>query len=79
VRLIVSDTSIPVIAGIAFGIAGGIGLARYVASQLFGVKPTDLWSLAAPLACILMAAIAAMLPPALRAAGADPLIALRHE
>jgi predicted permease len=79
VRLIVADTSIPVVAGIAVGIAGGIGLARYVASQLFDVKPTDFWSLAAPLGCILTAAIAAVLPPALRAAGADPLIALRHE
>ena len=79
VRLIVADTSIPVVAGIAIGIAGGIGLARYVASQLFDVKPTDFWSLAAPLGCILTAAIAAVLPPALRAAGADPLIALRHE
>lgn len=79
VRLIVSDTSIPVVAGIAFGIAGGIGLARYVASQLFDVRPTDFWSLAAPLACILTAAIAAVLPPAFRAASADPLIALRHE
>ena len=79
VRLIVADTSIPVIVGIAFGIVGGISLARYVASQLFDVKPTDFWSLAAPLGCILTAAVAAALPPALRAAGADPLIALRHE
>jgi predicted lysophospholipase L1 biosynthesis ABC-type transport system permease subunit len=79
VRLIVSDTSMPVIAGIALGIACGIGLAHYLASQLFGVQPTDFWSLAAPLACILIAAIAAVLPPALRAASADPLNALRHE
>ncbi|HEV2690905.1 MAG TPA: ABC transporter permease [Bryobacteraceae bacterium] len=79
VRLIVSDTSIPVAAGIVLGIAGGIGLARYLASQLFGVKPADFWSLAAPLTCILIAAIAAVFPPAFRAAGADPLIALRHE
>jgi len=79
VRLIVADTSTPVVAGIVFGIAGGMGMARYVASQLFDVKPTDFWSLATPLACMLIAAIAAVLPPALRAAGADPLIALRHE
>jgi len=79
VRLIVSDTSLPVLAGIALGIGGGIAMARYLASQLFGVKPTDFWSLAAPLACILIAALAAVLPPAFRAASADPLIALRHE
>ncbi|HEY1340959.1 MAG TPA: ADOP family duplicated permease, partial [Bryobacteraceae bacterium] len=79
VRLIVSDISMSVIVGISVGIAGGIGLARYLASQLFGVKPTDFWSLAAPLACILIAAVAAALPPALRAASADPLAALKYE
>lgn len=79
VRLIVSGAAMPVIAGIGLGIACGIGLARYLVSQLFGVKPTDFWSLAAPLACMLIAAVAAALPPALRAAGADPLNALRHE
>ncbi len=79
VRLVVSATSVPVAAGIALGIAGGIGLARYLASQLFGVQATDFWSLAAPLACILIAAVAAVLPPALGAARADPVNALRQE
>jgi ABC-type antimicrobial peptide transport system permease subunit len=79
VRLMIQETSAPVIAGAAAGIAAGSGLARYLASQLFGVKPTDFWSLAAPLACILVAAAAALLPPALRASAADPLTSLRHE
>ena len=79
VRLVVSGAWMPVAGGVAMGIVAGIFLARYVASQLFGVKPTDFWSLAAPIATIVFAAIAASLPPALRAAGADPLIALRHE
>jgi ABC-type antimicrobial peptide transport system permease subunit len=68
-----------VVAGIALGMAAGLGLARYLAAQLFGVKPADFWSLAAPLACILIAAVAAVLQPALRAASSDPLIALRYE
>lgn len=79
VRLVVGRISIPVTLGIAVGIAGGIALARYLVSQLFGVKPTDFASLAAPIACILFTAVAAALPPALRAAAADPLIALRHD
>ena len=79
VRLVLADSSLPVAFGIALGTAGGLALARYLVSQLFGVQPTDFWSLAAPIACILAAALAAVLPPALRAAAADPLVALRHE
>lgn len=79
VRLIVAGASIPVVAGIALGTGAGMALARYLASQVFGVKPTDLASLAAPVACIVIAAVAASLPPAMRAANRDPLIALRHE
>jgi putative ABC transport system permease protein len=79
VRLVVQEMSTPVAAGIAAGMAGGAGLARYLASQLFGVEPTDFWSIAAPLACIMAAAIAALLPPAIRAAGADPATVLRAE
>ena len=79
VRLIVSGASISVVAGIALGIVAGITLARYLASQLFGVTPTDFWSLAAPIMSVALAALAASLPPAVRAAHADPVIALRHE
>jgi hypothetical protein len=79
VRLIVAGTALPVVAGLALGIAAGLGLARYLASQLFGVTPADLGSLAAPLACMLVAAAAAVFPPALRAASADPIIALKYE
>jgi ABC-type antimicrobial peptide transport system permease subunit len=79
VGLVVSDTAAFVLLGAGMGIAGGLGMARYLASQLFAVKPTDFWSLTAPVASILLVALAAVLPPALRAASADPLIALKYE
>jgi len=79
VRLVTSETSTPVVAGIAAGILIGSGLARYLASQLFHVNATDFWSLFAPVACILIAAAAACLPPVFHAASTDPLVALRHE
>ena len=69
VRLIVAGVAIPPGSGRhrAGNRSQGLVLARYLASQLFGVKPTDPASLAAPVACILAAALAASLPPALRA------------
>jgi ABC-type lipoprotein release transport system permease subunit len=73
------ETSWPLLAGMAAGMAGGPVLARYLASQLFGVSPTGWWSFAVPSVCILAAAAAATLPPAIRASGADPMTALRQE
>jgi ABC-type antimicrobial peptide transport system permease subunit len=79
VRLILSETTVFVLLGIGLGIVGGLGMGRYLASQLFAVKPTDFWSLTAPILSILLVALAAVLPPAIRAASADPLIALKYE
>jgi predicted lysophospholipase L1 biosynthesis ABC-type transport system permease subunit len=79
VRLMLREMSAPVLAGIVAGMAAGPALARYLASQLFGVRPTDLWSFAGPALCILLAAVVATLPPAIRASAADPITALRQE
>jgi hypothetical protein len=65
------------------GIAIGTGLAawalRIAESQLFGVSPFDVASLAGTAALMLITAAVASLVPALRAATIDPLRALRHE
>jgi predicted permease len=79
VAVIVTDTAMFVLLGVGAGIGVGLGLGRYLASQLFGVKPTDFWSLMGPIACILLVAVVAALPPAIRAANADPLNALKYE
>ncbi|MFN7996286.1 MAG: ADOP family duplicated permease [Bryobacteraceae bacterium] len=79
VRLMISETAMALAIGLVLGIVCGMGLTRYLVSQLFGVKPTDFWSLAAPVLSILAATALAVVPPSIRAAGADPLLALRHE
>ncbi|HLK70160.1 MAG TPA: ADOP family duplicated permease [Bryobacteraceae bacterium] len=79
VGLVLSDASVSVLLGIGAGIGSGLGLGRYLASQLFAVKATDFWSLTVPITCIVAVGFAAVLPPALRAASTDPLIALKHE
>ena len=67
----------------AFGIALGIPLAflvgKTLASTLYGVKPDDIASFACAVLCVAAVAIAASAIPARRAAGIDPLTALRSE
>jgi putative ABC transport system permease protein len=66
-------------AGIAAGLAGSLVFSRWVASLLFQVKPTDLWTYAAAVGLLLAISLAAALVPARRGARVDPIRALRYE
>jgi len=65
--------------GVGFGLAGAYGVTRLIQAQLFGVKPTDLLTMAA--ASLGIAAVTALAGyvPARRATGIDPMSALRWE
>jgi predicted permease len=65
--------------GLAIGIPCTYALSRYVSSQLFGVKPTDIWTAAAALLILGMVAFVAGFLPARRASTIDPIRALRYE
>ena len=65
--------------GLGPGLAGGIAASRFVIALLYEVKPSDLWSIAAPLTCLLLACWLSALLPACRAARVDATIALRYE
>jgi putative ABC transport system permease protein len=66
-------------AGVALGLAGSLALSRVLQGLLFGVTPTDPLTFATVAAVLVGAAVAACLVPAQRAAGVDPLRALRAE
>jgi predicted permease len=65
--------------GVAIGLAGAYAVTRLIQAQLFGVKPTDLLTMAA--ASLGIAAVTALAGyvPARRATGIDPMSALRWE
>jgi predicted permease len=65
--------------GVAIGLAGAYGVTRLIQTQLFGVEPTDLLTMAA--AALGIAAVTALAGyiPARRATGIDPMSALRWE
>jgi predicted permease len=79
VWMVVREALLPLAAGIAIGVPAAYWASRYVASQLFGVKPTDLATVGAAVAILAATAIGASLLPARRASTIDPMQALRYE
>jgi predicted permease len=68
-----------VLVGAAVGLIGALGLTRLMSSLLFGVTPTDPFTLFSVLAILLVVALCACLFPAGRAMRIDPMVALRAE
>jgi ABC-type antimicrobial peptide transport system permease subunit len=67
------------VAGLAIGGVGAWYLGAGVRAFLFGVQPDDLGVFVAALGVLALAGLLASALPARRAAGVDPLVALRHE
>jgi ABC-type antimicrobial peptide transport system permease subunit len=65
--------------GAAIGTAGALGATRVIASELYGVTPTDPWTFSASIALMLLVGCAACWIPARRATRVDPILALRYE
>ena len=66
-------------AGLVAGVAAALGLVRLVKSMLYGIAPYDPVTLGCAVTVMLGVAVMASWIPARRAAGVEPMEALRHE
>jgi putative ABC transport system permease protein len=78
-RLIIGRAFTSVVLGLVLGLAVSFALAGLVRSLLYGVEPTDPFTLAGGAGILVVAALSAAYLPARRAATIDPMKALRHE
>jgi len=78
-RMVAGQGMLLTLAGLIVGVAGAIATTRLLASELYGVKPTDPALFAIVIAALALIAFLACYIPARRAAKVDPLAALRYE
>jgi putative ABC transport system permease protein len=79
VRMVLRRAFSQVGIGLALGIPAAIGAGRLMKDQLFGVKPWDPVMLVFATLLLALAAVLASVIPARRAAGVEPMVALRNE
>jgi ABC-type lipoprotein release transport system permease subunit len=75
--LILTQGMLLALVGVALGVAGAAVLTRSMESMLFGIEPSDPWTLAQVIAALLGAAALASWLPARRALAIDSATALR--
>jgi ABC-type antimicrobial peptide transport system permease subunit len=79
VKMVLSGAFAQIGIGLAIGIPAAIGAGKLMTDQLFGVKPWDPVMLALAALMLGLAALLASAIPARRAAGVEPMVALRNE
>ena len=78
-RLVMRQGLALVLLGVAVGLAGILGLMRFVSSVLYGVRPTDPVTMVGAAFALAGSALLACYLPARRASRIDPMVALRYE
>jgi len=79
VAMVLRESIVPVVSGLAVGAAATLIATRWINSLLFGVSAHDPWTMAVSAVVFLLIAGAAAFVPARRASRIDPLRALRTE
>jgi ABC-type antimicrobial peptide transport system permease subunit len=78
-RLVLTQALGPVLVGLLLGSISAQWVVRFIASQLYRVKPYDPLTIGAVVGLFLVLALAAAYVPTRRATRIDPLVALRTE
>jgi predicted permease len=78
-QMVLGEASWMVVIGVIAGLAAALALGRLIASMLYGLKPWDPATFAIASTLLILVAVGASWIPARRAAGVDPMKALRHE
>lgn len=79
IGMVLRESMIMVAAGVVLGLAAAIAAGRLLTAILFGLSPTDVWTIAAAIALMIGVSLAAGYLPARRASRVDPMVALRYE
>ncbi len=77
--LVLRGAAVVTVTGVGLGVLVAFGTARMIETLVFGVGTEDPVSFAAAIAIVLGVALAASLLPARRAAGVDPMVALKQD
>jgi ABC-type antimicrobial peptide transport system permease subunit len=77
-KLVLGGAFLQIGIGLAIGIPAAIAAGRLMTTQLYGVKPWDPIMLALAVLILGLAAVLASAIPARRAAGVEPMVALRN-
>jgi ABC-type antimicrobial peptide transport system permease subunit len=78
-KLVLQEAVAMLLAGCLIGGAGALSLGRLIRALLFEVSPADPMVLSAAAGVLIAVGLAAGCLPARRAAGVDPMVALRCE
>jgi ABC-type antimicrobial peptide transport system permease subunit len=79
VKMVLGEAGLLLVIGLAVGIGLALILSKTASSLLFGLKPRDPLTLLLAVLGLAAVAILASYIPARRAAGLDPMVALRNE
>jgi ABC-type antimicrobial peptide transport system permease subunit len=79
IGMVLGGAFLQVAVGLALGLPAAIGAGKLMSAQLFGVTPWDPFMLMFAAFLLILASLAASVIPAWRAAGIEPMVALRME